>query len=31
MIKENVEKSRRNEYVEYNDHYNLTLYSKINL
>tara|TARA_B100001121_G_C18688109_1_gene621690 strand:+ start:766 stop:2205 length:1440 start_codon:yes stop_codon:yes gene_type:complete len=28
MIKENVEKSRRNEYVEYNDHYHLTLYSK---
>ena len=29
MVKENKEKSRRNEYVEYNDHYNLILYSKV--
>lgn len=28
MSKENVETGRRNEYVEYNDHYNLVLYSK---
>ena len=29
MVKENKEKTRRNEIVEYNDHYNLILYSKI--
>jgi len=28
MNKENVEKSRRSDFVEYNDHYNLVLYSK---
>jgi ATP-dependent Zn protease len=28
MSKENVETGRRNDYIEYNDHYNLVLYSK---